>query len=372
MTGYGKATAELPDKKINVEIKSLNSKAMDLSTRIAPAYREKEIEIRNEISKVLERGKADFSLWIEKKEGADAAPINKAKESAKKMGIEFISKRLPEIFEQVQELSKKYSKLVFMCARGGMRSSSITSLFGSLGYKVAKLEGGYKAYRDFILNNLPIENEKFKYIVIHGRTGVGKTKILNKMIELGVSVMDLEKMAAHKGSFFGALGEELPQNQKRFDGEVFEFLRTCKTKYIVVESESKRIGNLYVPESVYTSMTNGRHLFIDTSISNRLDILLEDYTKVSPQEIEECIMKVARYVSKEKTNTYLNLLHERKLKELGELLIVQYYDPLYEVSIDRHEFELSIKYEDMDKCAKELSEYFFKLENEENNKKELA
>lgn len=68
MTGYGKATAELPDKKINVEIKSLNSKAMDLSTRIAPAYREKEIEIRNEISKVLERGKVDFSLWIEKRE----------------------------------------------------------------------------------------------------------------------------------------------------------------------------------------------------------------------------------------------------------------------------------------------------------------
>ena len=78
MTGYGKATAELPDKKINVEIKSLNSKAMDLSTRIAPVYREKEIEIRNEISKVLERGKVDFSLWIEKKEGADAIPVNKA------------------------------------------------------------------------------------------------------------------------------------------------------------------------------------------------------------------------------------------------------------------------------------------------------
>ena len=78
MTGYGKATAELPDKKINVEIKSHNSKAMDLSTRIAPAYREKEIEIRNEISKVLERGKVDFSLWIEKKEGADAIPVNKA------------------------------------------------------------------------------------------------------------------------------------------------------------------------------------------------------------------------------------------------------------------------------------------------------
>lgn len=67
MTGYGKATAELPEKKINVEIKSLNSKAMDLSARIAPAYREKEMEIRNEISRTLERGKVDFSLWVEKR-----------------------------------------------------------------------------------------------------------------------------------------------------------------------------------------------------------------------------------------------------------------------------------------------------------------
>ena len=77
MTGYGKATAELPDKKINVEIKSLNSKAMDLSTRIAPAYREKEIEIRNEIAKALERGKVDFSLWIDKKDACELiTPIN--------------------------------------------------------------------------------------------------------------------------------------------------------------------------------------------------------------------------------------------------------------------------------------------------------
>ena len=77
MTGYGKATAELPDKKINVEIKSLNSKALDLSVRIAPLYREKEMELRNEITKILEHGKVDFSLWIEKKECTEGAtPIN--------------------------------------------------------------------------------------------------------------------------------------------------------------------------------------------------------------------------------------------------------------------------------------------------------
>ena len=79
MTGYGKATLELPDKKVNIEIKSLNSKAMDLSTRVAPLYREKEMEIRNEVAKVLERGKVDFTLWIEKKDTEQiATPINQA------------------------------------------------------------------------------------------------------------------------------------------------------------------------------------------------------------------------------------------------------------------------------------------------------
>ncbi len=77
MTGYGKSTVELADKKISVEVKSLNSKALDLSTRIAPLYREKEMEIRNEIARLLERGKVDFTLWVEKKEAAAmATPIN--------------------------------------------------------------------------------------------------------------------------------------------------------------------------------------------------------------------------------------------------------------------------------------------------------
>lgn len=130
MTGYGKATAELPDKKINVEIKSLNSKAMDLSTRIAPAYREKEIEIRNEVSKVLERGKVDFSLWIEKQDTADSAtPINQAMVEGYYKQIKAISEnigipvpadwfqtllRMPDVMmkNEIQELSEEEWKRV--------------------------------------------------------------------------------------------------------------------------------------------------------------------------------------------------------------------------------------------------------------------
>ena len=117
MTGYGKATAELPEKKINVEIKSLNSKAMDLSTRIAPAYREKEIEIRNEISKVLERGKVDFSLWIEKKEGAESAtPINQAENIGIPVPTDWFQTllRMPDVMTktEIQELSEEEWKVV--------------------------------------------------------------------------------------------------------------------------------------------------------------------------------------------------------------------------------------------------------------------
>ena len=130
MTGYGKATAELSDKKINVEIKSLNSKAMDLSTRIAPLYREKEIEIRNEIAKALERGKVDFSLWIDKKDACELiTPINQDVVVAYYERIRTISEttgipapedwfstllRMPDVMTQndIQELSEEEWKAV--------------------------------------------------------------------------------------------------------------------------------------------------------------------------------------------------------------------------------------------------------------------
>lgn len=288
--------------------------------------------------------------------------VQKSKEEAKKLGVEFISRRLPEIFEMVQSLAKTYSKLVFMCAKGGMRSSSMTSFFESLGFNVAKLDGGYKGYREFIKTELPRMSQNFKYIVLHGRTGVGKTKILNKLATLGVQVLDLEKMANHKGSFFGCLGEKVPQNQKRLDGEIFNFLKNCEFEYILVESESKRIGNVYVPEKVYQGMVEGRHIFIDTSVENRIKVLMEDYSKADLKEIEKCILKLSRYVSNEKLKNYLDILGSGDLEKLAHLLILEYYDPLYEKSIKKHNFEFSTFYLNIDEGVKEIKKYIEKIE----------
>lgn len=283
--------------------------------------------------------------------------VQQSKELAKEIGINCISKRLPEIFKQVQELSKKYRRLVFYCARGGMRSGSMSALFGSLGYRVSKLEGGYKAYRDYIAKNTPLANEGFKYIVLHGRTGIGKTKILSKLEELGYPVMDLEKMADHKGSFFGNLCEKRQQSQKRFESEIFHFLLNNKKGYILAESESKRIGDAYIPESVYDSLVSGYHLMADTTLEHRIEVLMEDYANASKEELKTSLTKVGRYVSKKNLAKYMELLENDKLVELATDLVKEYYDPLYQKSIDKYMFNEHIFYSTTDEGVEKVIEF---------------
>lgn len=294
------------------------------------------------------------SLLDDERAEVGTAYVRVSKERAKEIGIEKISKRLPLIFKEINELSKKYDKLVFYCARGGMRSTTLEVLFNSLGYKTFKLEGGYKAYRQFILNSIEEKNKDIKYIVIHGRTGEGKTKILERLEEKGCSVLNLEKIADHKGSFFGGLCEARKQSQKRFDGEIFNSIINNEKKYFLAESESKRIGDIYVPECVYASIVNGIHIFVSTTMENRVKIIMEDYASASIESLEECLLKVARYISKERYQRYHTMLIEGKIAELSEILMKEYYDPLYDVGIDKYHYDLNIRYKNIDEAVDKI------------------
>lgn len=285
------------------------------------------------------------------------AYVKQSKEKAKEIGIQRISKRLPEIFKNINELSKKYDRLIFYCSRGGMRSGSLEVLFNTLGFKTMKLQGGYKSYRQYILENIHEINKNKEYIVLHGRTGEGKTKILEKLEEKGYSVLNLEKMADHKGSFFGGVCETREQSQKRFDGEIFDRLIKDTKGYFLVESESKRIGNIYINENIYSSIVNGKHLFVSTSMKNRVEIIMEDYADAKISELEECLLKVARYISKERYEKYHSLLIEGKLAELSEILMEKYYDPLYDVGINKYTYDVNINYEDVDEAVEEIVTY---------------
>ncbi len=288
------------------------------------------------------------------------AYVRESTERAKEIGIERISKRLPEIFREINDLSKKYDKLIFYCARGGMRSSSLEAIFYALKYKTLKLDRGYKAYRNYIMEHLPEKNKNIKYVVLHGRTGVGKTKILEKLSERGYSVMDLEKIADHKGSFFGGLCEKKKQSQKRLESEIYEHLSKNNTGYVLVESESKRIGDVYLPEEIHNSILTGYHLIIDTSMENRVKIIMEDYAGAGKDELKSCLDKVGRYISKERYENYSKLLEEEKLSELSEILMEKYYDPLYDQSINKYTYEEEIKYNTVDEAADRVADFLLK------------
>lgn len=288
-----------------------------------------------------------------------------SKDDAKKIGIDSITKRLPEIFQEINSLSKEYKHMYFYCAKGGMRSGTLTALFSSLGYNVEKLQGGYQAYRKYILDTLPELNKNVKYIVIHGKTAVGKTRLLKELKNRGYNSLDLEGLAHHKGSFFGSLCETSPQNQKKFESSLFNFFKTNSPTYVIVESESKRIGNVYIPDCIYNSILEGIHLFADTSIENRVEFALEDYSKANKENIKECILKVGRYTSKEYIDNLLILLEKDNLKAVSKILMEDYYDKLYEKSIIKYHFQLDFFYNSIAEGSDILEQYL--LENLSSN-----
>ncbi|WP_432204468.1 tRNA 2-selenouridine(34) synthase MnmH [Cetobacterium somerae] len=276
-------------------------------------------------------------------------------EKAKELGVEAIAKRLPEIFREVQKHAK--GRLAFYCARGGMRSGSMAALFSALGYTTWKLEGGYRAYRQYILENISLYNKDVKYYILHGKTGIGKTKILQQLEKKGYSVLDLEKIAHHKGSFFGGVCEKEEQSQKKFDSLIFDYFYKNKPEYVIAESESKRIGNVYVPEDIFQSLKNGVHLSLDTTIKHRVDIIREDYAGATIEELQNCLDKVSRYIGNGKYKEYTNMLKENKIDELSEVLMVDYYDPLYQKSIETYIYDSEIFYETLDEGVEKVVRY---------------
>lgn len=276
-------------------------------------------------------------------------------EKAKELGVEAIAKRLPEIFREVQKHAK--GRLAFYCARGGMRSGSMAALFEALGYTTWKLDGGYRAYRQYILDNIKIYNKDVKYIVLHGKTGIGKTKILQKLEQKGYSVLDLEKIANHKGSFFGGVCEKEEQSQKKFDSLIFDYFYWNRPDYVIAESESKRIGNVYVPEDVFQSLGEGIHLSLETPIKHRVDIIRDDYAGATTEELQSCLDKVGRYIGEKKHAEYSEMLRQNKIDELSEILMIEYYDPLYQKSIDKYVYDSEIFYETLDEGVEKVVRY---------------
>lgn len=336
-----------------VDYKDLDGKYMLIDVRSPREYKEATI-----------KGAVNIPIFDdEEREAIGYAYINESVEKAKRMGVEAVSKKLPSLYEQFAELDKSYDKLILFCARGGMRSSSLCSLLSSLGLNTFKLRGGYKGYRAFINEELPKVNKKVKYIVLHGKTGVGKTEIIKCLNSRGIDVLDLEEAANHRGSLLGSVGLGEGRSQKMFETLVYEALRNTKTNIVVVEGESKRIGNIIIPEYIYKSMEEGIHILIDAELDFRAELILEEYTKDknAKEEILKALESLSRYISSKNINSYRELIEKEEYEEAAKELMVKYYDPMYLNGIKKYEYSLNLKVDNIDESCETLKAWIEKI-----------
>ncbi len=299
-------------------------------------------------------GALNFALFNDEERARIGTIYKENRSEAKLEGIRVASKKLELLYMQMQALSSKYDRVVVYCWRGGMRSRAVVAFFRSLGMgNVLQLEGGYKEYRRIVNAYLEKNVEKLTFVVLHGRTGVGKTEILKKLKKRGVHTVDLEAHASNSGSVFGRIpfGGRGP-SQKRFDTLLFDNLKDWDD-YFILESESKRIGDLHLKENFFQAMKRGIHILVDTNIENRVKIIADDY--VSPEtekQIIGAIEALRKRLGGENADRLLRQVNNDEYYEVIRYLMESYYDGLYDYSIKNvPEYDLEITYEDIDEAV---------------------
>lgn len=218
------------------------------------------------------------------------------------------------------------------CWRGGQRSKSFAIVLSEVGWRTYQLDGGYKKYRNNVINYLNKIGSKLKVILISGKTGSAKTKILQNIVSHGGQILDLENLASHKGSLLGKIpGFEQP-SQKLFESRLFyELKKLDLRKNIYVEAESSKIGNLHIPKSIWSKMIKSPRIEIKADIKLRSNFLLKDYDYMcnDPSLIKPIISGLKNKLSKKLIGEWLELINENKWFDLTKSFLENHYDPSY-------------------------------------------
>ncbi len=269
-------------------------------------------------------------------ERAEVGTIYKqvGKEAAMDRGLAIFSKKLPEF---IGEFKKIETPMTVFCWRGGMRSKTAATVLDLMGIRVNRLSGGIRSYRRWIVNYLETGKFSPKLLVLNGYTGTGKTYILQKLKEKGYPVIDLEQMAGHRGSIFGQIGLT-PSNQKKFDSAlVTEMLEYENEPFVFIEGESKRIGRVYLPDIIYDKKEEGRQIFIDLPLEERVKNIIEEYEPWNyPERFQEAFRYIKRKIHTPVAKQIEVHLEEGEFTQAVRLLLEYYYDPRYEYSASHY------------------------------------
>ena len=259
---------------------------------------------------------------------------------ARKTGAAFVARRIADLLDrEVHDKPREWQPLVY-CWRGGKRSGTLAWFLDQIGFRTHVVQGGYKAFREQVRAQLQTLPARLDFTVIAGRTGSGKTRLLQALADAGAQVLDLEALAKHRGSVLGGLEHEPQPTQKAFDTAVWHALHGFDPAHpVFVESESRKIGALAVPEALLSRMrADSRVVMVEMPDAARVELLLEEYGFFAKQVERFCqhMTTLAELRGKETVARWQAMARAGQWPQLFAELMQQHYDPLYLRSMSRN------------------------------------
>lgn len=252
-------------------------------------------------------------------------------------GLEIVGPKMADFARKAVEIAST-GQLLVHCWRGGMRSESMAWLFERVGIECFTLQGGYKSYRNYLLEkigNIP------RLIVIEGHTGSGKTEILYQLKACGEQIIDLEGLAHHKGSVFGGIGQEPQPTTQQFQNDLFdEFFGFDLEKKVWIEGESQSVGRVFLPDPLWYKMNEAQCIEIFVPREERISRLVNEYGALPEELMENAILSLVKRLGSNLMNDILRYYREKNLFCVAEKLL-EYYDQTYQFSRDKYKRKLT-------------------------------
>ncbi len=264
----------------------------------------------------------------------------RSREQAIKAGLDFFNMR--SLLENAEAIITTHyadshltnKQVLVHCWRGGMRSSAVAWLLSLYGLDVLTLKGGYKAFRNWVLNKF---EESYSLNILGGYTGSGKTSLIHMLQATGTQIVDLERLANHKGSAFGGINQPGQPTQEMFENSLaMELYKLNQQSTIWVEDESQRIGRLHIPHKLWDQMRQKDVYFLDIPFEERLNHICDEYGTLNKDQLAEAVVRIQKRLGPNETKLTLQHLEAGEIREAFNILL-HYYDKLYLKGLNNRE-----------------------------------